>query len=170
MTMETTSNISTWLHSFQLTYGTRTVGAIDELIRRTKGIEKRINSLLNTLYALEEKCGVNLTSYRERMHDMIAIRDAIGVYGIYHDYHSRRQHPSSMLWWKDQLSYERTLPNKEGNEWLDYFGQDDGITEVGGYVVVSLSHKGIEYLNGISEKVSYWSSSPDKRYYTTVDI
>jgi hypothetical protein len=75
-----------------------------------------------------------------------------------------------MLWWKDQLSYERTLPNKEGNEWFDYFGKDDGITEVGGYVVVSLSDSGIEYLNGIREKVSYWSSSPDKRYYTTVTI
>jgi hypothetical protein len=168
--METTSNISTWLHSFQLTYGTRTVGAIDELIRRTKGIDKKINSLLNTLYGLEEKLGVPISSYQGRIGDMLDIRNAIGVYGIYHDYHSRRQHPSSMLWWKDQLSFERTLPNKEGGCWLDYFGQDDGITEVGGYVVVSLSHKGIEYLNSISEKVSYWSSSPDKRYYTTVTI
>jgi hypothetical protein len=166
--METTSNISTWLHSFQLTYGTRTVGAIDELIRRTKGIDKKINSLLNTLYALEEKCGVNLTSYRERMHDMIAIRDAIRVYGIYHPTHGRREKEPNMLW----HTYDPFVLSdyKEGNEWLDYFGQDDGITEVGGYVVVSLSHSGILYLNGIAEKVSYWSSSPDKRYYTTVTI
>jgi hypothetical protein len=164
------THISPWLHSFQYANGATNVGTIDELIRRTKGIEKRINSLLNTLYGLEEKLGVPISSYGGRIGDMLDIRNAIGVYGIYHDYHSRRQHPSSMLWWKDQLSYERTLPNKEGNEWFDYFGKDDGITEVGGYVVVSLSDKGIEYLNSISEKVSYWSSSPDKRYYTTVTI
>jgi hypothetical protein len=157
----TTSNISPWLHSFQYANGATNVGAIDELIRRTKGIDKKINSLLNTLYALEEKCGVNLTSYREHMHNMIAIRDAIGVYGIYHDYHSRRQHPHSMLWYKEQLSFERTLPNKEGGCWLDYFGKDDGITEVGGYVTVSLSGSGILYLNSIAEAVSYLSSSYD---------
>jgi hypothetical protein len=143
---------------------------IDDSVLRIGSTRKKINSLLNTLYALEEKLGLPIGSYHDRMQDMLDIRNAIGVYGIYHDYHSRRQHPSSMLWWKDQLSYERTLPNKEGNEWLDYFGQDDGITEVGGYVVVSLSHSGILYLNGIAEKVSYWSSSPDKRYYTTVTI
>jgi hypothetical protein len=170
--METTNtNISPWLHSIQHTFRTNELfTTIDDSVSRIGNTRKKINSILNTLYGLEEKLGVNLTSYRERMHDMIAIRDAIGVYGIYHDYHSRRQHPHSMLWWKEQLSYERTLPNKEGNEWFDYFGKDDGITNVGGYVVVSLSGKGIEYLNSISEKVSYWSSSPDKRYYTTVTI
>jgi hypothetical protein len=57
---------------------------------------------------------------------------------------------------------------KEGREWLDYFGKDDGIRDVGGYVTVSLSDSGIIYLNSIAEGVSYLSSSPDKRYYTTV--
>jgi hypothetical protein len=50
---------------------------------------------------------------------------------------------------------------KEGREWLDYFGKDDGITDVGGYVVVSLSDSGIEYLNSIWERVSFLSSSYD---------
>jgi hypothetical protein len=104
------------------------------------------------------------------MHDMIAIRDAISVYGIYHPNHSRRQYPDSMLWYKEQLASERTLPNKEGSKWLDYFGEDDGITDVGGYVVVSLSGSGIEHLNSIWERVSFLPSSPDKRYYTTVTI
>jgi hypothetical protein len=164
------THISPWLHSFQYANGATNVGTIDELIRRTKGIEKRINSLLNTLYGLEEKLGVPISSYEGRIGDMLAIRDAIGVYGIYHDYHSRRQHPHSMLWYKEQLSFERTLPNKEGGCWLDYFGKDDGITDVGGYVVVSLSDSGILYLNSIAEGVSFLSSSPDKRYYTTVTI
>ena len=71
-----------------------------------------------------------------------------------------------MLWYRYELSFEY----KEGSDWLDCFGKDDGISDVGGWVVVSLSHKGIEYLNAIWEKVSYWSSSADKRYYTTVAI
>jgi hypothetical protein len=132
---------------------------IDDSVLRIGSTRKKINSILNTLYGLEEKLGLPIGSYKERMHDMIAIRDAIGVYGIYHDYHSRRQHPHSMLWYKEQLASERTLPNKEGAMWLDYFGVDDGITEVGGYVTVSLSHSGILYLNSISEGVSYLSSS-----------
>jgi hypothetical protein len=65
---------------------------------------------------------------------------------------------------------EVIISPKEGKEWLDYFGEDDGITDVGGYVVVSLSGSGIEYLNSIWERVSFLSSSPDKRYYTTVTI
>jgi hypothetical protein len=51
---------------------------------------------------------------------------------------------------------------------LHYFGVDDGIRDVGGFVTVSLSDSGILYLNSIAEGVSYLSSSPDKRYYTTV--
>jgi hypothetical protein len=99
---------------------------------------------------------------------MISIRDAIGVYGIYHPLHSRRQCPDSMLWYKEQLASERTLPNKEGSKWLDYFGQDDGITDVGGYVVVSLSGSGIIYLNSIAEGVSYLSSSYDTTTVATI--
>jgi hypothetical protein len=163
------TNISPWLHSLQQTFRTNELfTAIDDSVLRVRNTRKKINSILNTLYGLEERSGVNLTSYRERMHDMIAIRDAIRVYGIYHPAHSRREKEPNMLW----NTYDPFVLSdyKEGREWFDYFGKDDGITEVGGYVVVSLSDKGIEYLNGISEKVSYWSSSPDKRYYTTVTI
>jgi hypothetical protein len=161
------THISPWLHSFQYANGATNVGTIDELIRRTKGIEKRINSLLNTFYGLGGKSGVNLTSYYGRIGNMHAIRDAIGVYGIYHPNHSRRSNAPNMLWYKEQLSFERTLPNKEGGGWLDYFGKDDGISDVGGYVTVSLSHSGILYLNSIAEGVSYLSSSYDD---TTVTI
>ena len=47
---------------------------------------------------------------------------------------------------------------------MDYFGDDTGITNEGGYVVVSLSNSGISYLNTISEGVYSLSSS-----YTTTE-
>jgi hypothetical protein len=162
------TNLSPWLHSIQRTSRTGELfTTIDDHVLRVRSTRKKINSVLNTFYGLGEKSGVNLTSYHGRIGNMHAIRDAIGVYGIYHPAHKRRM-DSNILW----HTYDPFVLSdyKEGKEWLDYFGNDDGIRDVGGYVVVSLSDKGIEYLNGISEKVSYWSSSPDKRYYTTVTI
>ena len=161
------THISPWLHSIQHTFRTHVLFTKqDECASRFGTTREKINSILNTLYGLEEKWGVNLTSYRERMHYMIAIRDAIGVYSIYHPTHRRREREPNMLWYR----YELSPHYKEGSDRLDYFGKDDGITDVGGCVIVSLSHSGIEYLNSIAEGVSYWSSSPDKRYYTTVTI
>jgi hypothetical protein len=159
------TNLSPWLHSIQHTFRTNELfTTIDDYVLRVRSTRKKINSILNTLYGLEERSGVNLTSYRERMHDMIAIRDAIRVYGIYHPTHSRREKEPNMLW----HTYDPFVLSdyKEGKEWLDYFGVDDGITEVGGYVTVSLSDSGILYLNSIAEGVSYLSSS----YDTTVAI
>jgi len=156
----TTSNISPWLHSIQHSFRTHGLfTTIDDHVLRVRSTRKKINSILNTLYGLEERSGVNLTSYRERMHDMIAIRDAIRVYDIYHPTHSRREKEPNMLW----HTYDPFVLSdyKEGSEWFDYFGKDDGITEVGGYVTVSLSDSGILYLNSIAEGVSYLSSSYD---------
>ena len=153
----TTSNISPWLHSLQL-YG---IGVGDESVSRIRNTREKINSILNTLYGLEEKWGLPIGSYKERISAMIDIRDAIGVYGIYHPTHSRREGKPNMLWYKEN----GLIP--EGNEWWDYFGKDDGIREEGGWIVVSLSDKGIEYLNSIAEGVSSLSSSYDD---TTVTI
>jgi hypothetical protein len=164
MTMETKeTNISPFLHSFQLTYGTRKAGTIDGLILRTRDIGKKINSIIESLYALDTYERLPPQIYLDIL-DMIKIRDAIGVYGIYHPDNVRRTREPNMLWYKEQLASERTLPNKEGAMWLDYFGDDKIITDIGGYVVVSLSHKGISYLNGISEGVYSLSSS-----YTTTE-
>jgi hypothetical protein len=157
MTMETTtSNLSPWLHSIQL-YG---IGVGDyHRVLRTKGIEKKITSLLDTLCGLEEKMwGLHHSSTFGVTSDIRAIRDAIGVYGIYHPKHSRRRNAPNMLWYKEQLASERTLPNKEGGCWLDYFGKDDGIRDVGGWIVVSLSGEGISYLNSIWKEVASLSS------------
>ena len=153
MTMETTNtNISPFLHSFQLTYGTRKAGTIDGLILRTRDIGKKINSIIESLYALDTYERLPPQIYLDIL-DMIKIREAIGVYGIY-DLDSRRRTGSDTLWYKVQLKSERTLPNKEGKMFLSYFGDLSTITTVGGYVVVSLSDKGISYLNGMVDTVS----------------
>jgi hypothetical protein len=158
----TETNLSPWLHSLQHTYRTESLfTAIDDSVLRVRNTRKKINSILNRLYGLEEKWGLPIGSYNERISDMIAIRDAIGVYGIYHPTHSRREKEPNMLWHTYELTPERSNRYKEGKEWLDYFGKDDGITDVGGYVTVSLSHSGILYLNDISEGVSYLCSSYD---------
>jgi hypothetical protein len=161
------THISPWLHSIQQTFRTNELfTTIDDYVLRVRNTRKKINSILNTLYGLEEKLGLPIGSYKERISDMIAIRDAIRVYGIYHPTHSRREKEPNMLW----NTYDPFVLSgyKEGREWLDYFGIDDGIRDVGGWVTVSLSDSGILYLNSIAEGVSYLSSSPDKRYYTTV--
>jgi hypothetical protein len=151
--METPTNLSPWLHSLQQTFRTNGLfTAIDESVSRIRNTREKINSILNTLYGLEEKWGLPIGSYKERISAMIDIRDAIGVYGIYHPTHSRREKEPNMLW----HTYDTFVLSdyKEGKEWLDYFGQDDGITEVGGYITVSLSDSGILYLNSIREGVS----------------
>jgi hypothetical protein len=162
------TNISGWLHSIQHTFRTHGLfTTIDDYVLRIETTREKINSILNTLYGLEEKLGLPIGSYKERIGDMIAIRDAISVYGIYHPAHKRRL-DSNILWHSYGPRLQKSNYRKEGKEWLDYFGKDDGITEVGGYITVSLSDSGILYLNSIAEGVSYLSSSPDKRYYTTV--
>ncbi len=151
----TETNLSPWLHSLQHTYRTESLfTAIDESVLRISNTREKINSILDKLYTLEEKWGLSIGSYKERISAMIDIRDAIGVYGIYHPTHKRRI-GSNTLWHRYELSSERSNPYNEGSGWIDYFGQDDGITEVGGYITVSLSDSGILYLNSIREGVSY---------------
>jgi hypothetical protein len=161
------------MHSLQYAHGTSSrFRSIDEYFLRTSNIRKKINSILDTLYALEESCGVNLTSYRHSMHDMIAIRDAIGVYGIYASTHPKKRLDVSnvVLWYRyEPMKTEASLSQQEGKDWLDYFGKDDisGISDAGGWIVVSLSDKGIKYLNRIAESVSYLSSSNAATTVTT---
>jgi hypothetical protein len=168
--METTSNISPWLHSIQHTFSTlthesfTTIGDHGVRIRNTR---EKINYLLHKIHMLELELTVPIGSYHERIGDMIAIRNAIGTYGIYHPTHKRRM-DSNMVWHRYGLTLKSSGLCKEGKEWLDYFGEDDGITDVGGYITVSLSHSGIEYLNGIWEGVSSLSSSYDDTTVVTI--
>ena len=165
----TETNLSPWLHSIQHTYRTESLfTAIDESVIRIGTTREKINSILNTLYGLEEKWGFPIGSYKERISAMIDIRDAIGVYGIYESTNMRRTRTMNpMLWYRYEPTSKRSNDYKEGSEWLDYFGVDDGITEVGGYVTVSLSDSGILYLNSIREGVSYLYDSYTNTTVTT---
>ena len=148
------TNILPWLHSIKV----RTGDNIVELVSHTQSIQKRINSMLNTWTSR-----VNTLKESELINslDIIDIRNRIGVYSILHPIDSRRNtatNSNPILWQKLNLlegPLQRALiqGSKEGNVWMDYFGEDDGITEEGGWVVVSLSDIGIEYLNGIWNKV-----------------
>jgi hypothetical protein len=122
---------------------------------------------MDKVLMLESELAIPIGSYHERIGNMIAIRDAISVYGIYHPAHKRRL-DSNILWHSYGLTLKSSGLCKEGKEWLDYFGNDDGIRDVGGYVVVSLSDKGIEYLNSIWEGVSSLSSSYDDTTVVTI--
>jgi hypothetical protein len=166
--METkTTHISGWLHSIQHSFRTHGLfTTIDDYVLRVRNTKEKINSILNTLYGLEEKLGLPIGSYKERIGDMIAIRDAISVYGIYHPAHKRRL-DSNILWHSYGPRLQKSNYRKEGKEWLDYFGQDDGITDVGGYVTVSLSDSGILYLNSIRDGVSYLYDSYTNTTVTT---
>jgi hypothetical protein len=42
--------------------------------------------------------------------------------------------------------------------WYDYLGEQTRIREIGGTVIVMLSNEGVEYLNGIANRVSEWDS------------
>ncbi len=165
--METTNtNISPWLHSIQHSFRTHGLfTTIDDYVLRIETTREKINYLLHKIHMLELELAIPIGSYHDRIGDMIAIRDAISVYGIYHPAHKRRL-DSNILWHSYGPRLQKSNARKEGKEWLDYFGVDDGITDVGGYVVVSLSDSGILYLNSIWEGVSSLSSSYDNTVVT----
>jgi len=166
--METPTNISGWLHSIQHSFRTHGLfTTIDDYVLRIETTREKINYLLHKIHMLELELAIPIGSYHERIGDMIAIRNAIGTYGIYHPTHKRRM-DSNMVWHRYGLTLKSSGLCKEGKEWLDYFGNDDGIRDVGGYVVVSLSDKGIEYLNSIWEGVSSLSSLSSSYDDTTV--
>ena len=148
------TNISPWLHSIQHTFRTHdlftTIGDYGVRIENTR---KKINSILDKIGWLEEKMwGLHHSTHFRVTNDIRAIHDAIGVYGIYHPTHRKREREPNMLWYRYELSSEY----KEGSEWWDYFGKDDGITDVGGYITVSLSDEGVSYLNEIAIKASFF--------------
>ena len=165
----TETNLSPWLHSLQQTYRTQSLfTAIEESVSRISNTREKINSILHKLYTLEEKWGFPIGSYNERIGAMIDIRDSIGVYGIYEATNMRRTRTMNpMLWYRYEPTSKRSNDYKEGSEWLDYFGIDDGITEVGGYITVSLSGSGILYLNSIREGVSSLYDSYSNTTVTT---
>jgi|LakMenEpi03Aug12_release.lakeMendotaPanAssembly.Ray.scaffolds.fasta_scaffold499289_1 hypothetical protein len=82
------------------------------------------------------------------------ICSAIGVYtisaGVVHKWHRRNNYHGEPI--------STCLPLSEGNIWYDYLGEQTRIREIGGTIVVMLSNEGVEYLNGISNRVSSYTT------------
>jgi len=158
MTMKTMktkkTNTAPWLHSIQYRHGEDSFSTIEASIIRTHATVEKINSLMDKVLMLESQQAIPIGSYHEHIGGMVAIRDSIGVYGIYHPRHGRRKNEPNMLWYKEELTSEGSSSfDKEGKLWRDYFG-DNSLASVGGWVVVSLSDKGISFLNGIASIVA----------------
>jgi hypothetical protein len=157
------TNISPCLHSVQMYRTQGMFTTIDESVSRIRNTREKINYLLHKIHMLELQWGP-ITSYEERISDMVAIRNAIGVYGIYDPTDLRRVRGNT-LWYREGIVSEESDEYKRGTEWWDYFGDPYLITDIGGYVIVSLSDIGISYLNDISKGISSLSSLSSS--YTT---
>jgi hypothetical protein len=88
---------------------------------------------------------------------MREIREAIGVYLI-HGVIGTFLKFERPLWSKysndnSNSKYVRNASYTSGYEWFDYFG-DREINERDTYLIVSLSDKGISYLNEIADRVA----------------
>ena len=164
--METTNtNISPFLTNLQFSNVMPGIRDIDSYKLRIEGTMKKLDSLLHSLHQLEE---LPYGGWGLDRVTISTIRQTIGVYSIVPQ-KERELFNSTILWYKDVNGLNIRGQDELHSTWQDCLG-DRGITQLGGKVVVSLSDKGVSYLNGIANKVSYWSSSPDKRYYTTVTI
>ena len=168
--MTNQTNISHWLHSIQYPYGTyEKMSSIDDYTLRIWDIRKKINSMLDIWFHSVSTSKSKLNFGNMNTWDIMDIRDAIGVYGIYHCDDPRRViAPSNVLWYqvdrpsndsrpyieKKNFNGKDFVVRKQGKEWIDYFGDDKIIIDRGGWVIVSLSDEGIEYLNEIADKVA----------------
>jgi hypothetical protein len=88
----------------------------------------------------------------------IEIRNTIGIYAIIPQ-KEREIFKKTTVWYKQVHSiYWGVMANLHGKDelhstWQDWLG-DEGITELGGKVVVSLSDTGVEYLNEVANRVA----------------
>ena len=170
VSMETTSNIrlniSPFLANLQITGDN-----FDYDLYRTKldaTIEK-IDSLVDTLPVkqlseseYDQWWKVSTTSWWSLNRSIvIEIRNTIGIYGITSKTYALESSivfGSKILWYKQNGNERPEIDPLINGVWKDWLG-NMGITESGGYVVVSLSDTGVEYLNGIADKVSSYTDT-----------
>ncbi len=151
--MENTAmNISPFLANLQFIMGNN----FDSDLYRTKldaTIEK-IDSLVDTLPVKQ----LSESKYDQWSRDRsiaIEIRNTIGIYFITSKTYAQESsivYGSKILWYKKNGNTQPEIDPFINGVWKDWLG-DKGITELGGYVVVSLSDTGVEYLNGIADRV-----------------
>jgi len=147
-----------WTHSVQIT-SNLTENEIDVYLQRIKSTVEKMNYCVDTFYKLE-KLGLNLKPYNDHIRIICEIRDTIGVYRIYHPHQIRgRVGRELIVWDKYMVKSSSNINPKDKIIWMDYFGENKGITESGGYIILSLSQGAISYMNSIRDIVSSLTTS-----------
>ena len=131
---------------------------IDPYKLRIEGTVKKLDSLFHSLQQLEE---LPYGGWGVDRDTISTIRDTIGIYSIIPQ-KERETFNSTILWYK--IAFDVSGLNFRGQDelhstWQDWLG-DREITQLGGKVVVSLSDKGVSYMNGIADKVSSYTTEP----------
>ena len=158
--MENTMNISPLLTNLQfsnLPDKGREFRNIDSYKLRIEGTVKKLDSLLHSLDHLKE---LPYGGWGLDRDTISTIRDTIGVYYITTQ-SEREVFNSPVLWCKHLKGLVSSIPGNDElhSTWQDWLG-DREITQLGGKVVVSLSDKGVSYLNEIANKVSSYTTEP----------
>jgi hypothetical protein len=156
--MENTAmNISPFLANLQFIMGNN----FDSDLYHTKldATIGKIDSLVDTLPVKQ----LSESKYDQWSRDRsiaIEIRNTIGIYFITSKTYAQESsivYGSKILWYKKNGNTQPEIHPVINGVWKDWLG-DKGITESGGYVVVSLSDTGVEYLNEIANKVSSYTT------------
>ncbi len=158
MTMENTMYLSPLLTNLQfsnLPDKGREFRNIDPYKPRIESTVKKLNSLFDSLQQLEE---LPYGGWGVDRDTISTIRDTIGIYSIIPQ-KERETFNSTILWYKDVSGLNIRGQDELHSTWQDWLG-DRGITQLGGKVVVSLSDKGVSYLNEIANKVSSYTTEP----------
>jgi hypothetical protein len=128
---------------------------LDSYRRRINETIGKIDSLVDILPATQ----LSESEYDQWSRDRsiaIEIRNTIGIYFITSKTYAQESsivYGSKILWYKKNGNTQPEIDPFINGVWKDWLG-DKGITELGGYVVVSLSDTGVEYLNGIADRVA----------------
>ena len=155
-----TMNISPFLANLQTTGDNFDYDLYRDKLDAT--IEK-IDSLVDTL-PVKQLSESEYDQWSLNRSIVIEIRNTIGIYGITSKTYALESSivfGSKILWYKQNENERPEIDPLINSTWHDWLG-DSGITESGGTVVVSLSDKGVSYMNGIADKVS--------SYVTTVTV
>jgi hypothetical protein len=135
---------------------------IDSYKLRIESTVKKLDSLFDSLEDLLQmffELGNSPHGVSRLDRDTIStIRDTIGIYSIIPQ-KERETFNSTILWYKDVSGLNIRGQDELHSTWQDWLG-DRGITQLGGKVVVSLSDKGVSYLNEIANKVSSYTTEP----------
>lgn len=164
-------NISPLLTNLQFSNVMPGIRDIDSYKLRIEGTVKKLDSLFDSLDHLK---GLPYGGWGLDRETISTIRDTIGVYYITTQ-SEREVFNSPVLWCKHPKGLVSSISGNDElhSTWQDWLG-DREITQLGGRVVVSLSDKGVSYLNEIANKVSSYTTGssslfdPSNNFYSYI--